>query len=73
MFPYSRDLNNSLDTMLFLTNCSFHTTKYSYRTVLRYGPNEMRSVQKIKVQIFSVWSEQQIHLELHKFDVNLFE
>ena len=25
--------------------------------VLTYGPNEMRSVQKSKVQIFSLWNE----------------
>ena len=25
--------------------------------VLTYGPNEMRSVQKTKVRIFSIWNE----------------
>ena len=38
--------------MLLLTNCELHTGKY-WTAVLKYGPNEVRSVRKAKVQIFS--------------------
>ena len=38
--------------MLLLTNCEVHTGKYLDRS-FKYGPNEVRSVQNAKVQIFS--------------------
>ena len=38
--------------MLLLTNCEVHTGKY-WIVGLKYGPNEVRSVRKAKVQIFS--------------------
>ena len=46
--------------ILLLTNCEVHTA--NIRTaILKYGPNEMRSVQKTKVRIFSVWNEQLVN------------
>ena len=38
--------------MLLLTNCEVHTGKYSDRS-LDLGSNEVRSVRKTKVRIFS--------------------
>ena len=46
--------------MLLLTNCEVHTAKYSDRS-FDVGPNEMRSIQKTKVRIFSVWNEQLVN------------
>ena len=46
--------------MLLLTNCE--VCRQNIQTeVLTYGPNEMRSVQKTKVRIFSVWKEQLVN------------
>ena len=50
--------------MLLLTNCE--AIQRNIRTaVLTYGPNEMRSVQKTKVRIFSVWNEQLVNKRLY--------
>ena len=37
--------------LLLLTNCEVHTPKYP-DAVLTYGPNEMRSVQKLSSEYF---------------------
>ena len=39
--------------MLLLSNCEVHTGKYLDNSFEVRGPNEVRSVRKAKVQIFS--------------------
>ena len=49
-----------LDLEDTLTNCEVHTQ--NIRTaVLKYGPNEIKTVRKAKVRIFSVWNEQLVN------------
>ena len=52
--------------MLLFTNCEAHTANFQ-TAVLTYGPNEIRSIQKTKVQVFSdllqtVWTEQLVNI-----------
>ena len=44
--------------MPLLTSCKVHISRNIRTAVLTYGPNDIRSVQKTKVRIFSVWNEQ---------------
>ena len=44
--------------MLLSTIFEVHTEKDILTAVLKYGLNEMKSIPKTKVCIFSVWKEQ---------------
>ena len=48
------------NNMLLLTNCEVRMENI-WTTVLKYGPNEMRSVRKTEVRIFYVWKEQLVN------------